>query len=89
VVEQDVRLRRLQPVHLADDAFVAGVRGPFEHRGVVFAESVVVVVETVDVAEPEVDRVLLVMVPVRGDGALVLGAQDVVGGGGGRRVHLL
>jgi len=68
VVEQHVGLRGLQPVHLGDDQLVAALGRAVQHGRVVVAEAVVVVVKAVDLAEPNVDRVLLV-VPVRGDRA--------------------
>ena len=85
MVEQQVRLRALQPVHLGDDGLVADVAGRFEHGRVIVADTVVVVVEPVDLAEPDVDRVAL-GVPVGGDGLLVGGAQYGLPGDEGCRI---
>ena len=74
VVEQDIGLRGLQPVQFGDDRLVADVGRGVEYGRVVVTDAVVVVVQAVHIAEPQVDRVFFV-VPVRRDRTLVGIAQ--------------
>ncbi|WP_279580118.1 hypothetical protein [Fodinicola feengrottensis] len=74
MVEQNVGLRGLEAVHLLDDRVVANRGGSVEHRGIVRTNAVVVMVETVDIAEPQVDGVFF-LVPVVGDRLLVRGTH--------------
>ena len=94
VVEQEVRLRRLEPVQFGEDPGVAGLLRAPQYGAVVVADPVVVVIQPVDVAEQPVDVVLPAgasasgrrgVVPVRSHGLLVIAAQDV--GAGVARGH--
>ena len=79
LVEQEVGLRALQPVQLLDGPGFAGGLGAFQHRPVHITDAVVVVEGPGDLAEAQVDRVLL-LVPVLGHRLLVPGGQDVGAG---------
>src|SRR5690349_21146192 len=79
MVEQYVRLSRLEPVHFLDDRVVlCGVRA-FEYRRFVVAEPVVVMVEAINLSEPQVDWVPF-LVPILRDRPPVPGAQNHLAG---------
>jgi len=78
LLDQEARLHVLEPVQLPDHALVTRAVGPL-HRGPVdVTDAVVMVVVAVDIAKPQVDRVVLVRVPVVSDRLLVVTAQNAV-----------
>jgi hypothetical protein len=62
-------------VQLPDDVLLALLGGAVQDRRVVVADPVVVVVQAVDLAEQQVDRVVLLGVPV-GRESLLVGVTD-------------
>ncbi|GAA2919925.1 hypothetical protein GCM10020221_15190 [Streptomyces thioluteus] len=75
MIEEDVGLRGLQPVQLLDDPRVPRRLVTVEHGRVVIPQPVVMVVETIDITQPQIDRVLLV-VPVLGHRLLIRSTQN-------------
>jgi hypothetical protein len=57
-------------VHLGDDRILADIRWGLKHGRVIISDPIMMVIKPVDLAEPDVNGVFL-LIPVLGNGTLV------------------